>query len=64
MQKMAEEYGVSHVTVGEWKKKISKIEKCCSATASNEGLKERKTMKKCEYKKVSEALFLWFTQQR
>uniref|UniRef100_K7F690 HTH CENPB-type domain-containing protein n=1 Tax=Pelodiscus sinensis TaxID=13735 RepID=K7F690_PELSI len=27
-------------------------------------MKDRKTTKKCEYEKVSEALFLWFTQQR
>jgi transposase-like protein len=64
MHKVAEEYGVGRVTVGDWKKKRSEIEKLCSARASNEGLKERKTMKKCEYEKVSEALFLWFTQQR
>lgn len=64
MQKVAEEYGVGRVTVGDWKKKRSEIVKWCSARASNESLKERKTMKKCEYEKVSEALFLWFTQQR
>jgi hypothetical protein len=27
-------------------------------------MNDRKTMKKCEYEKVSEALFLWFTNQR
>uniref|UniRef100_K7GGY3 HTH CENPB-type domain-containing protein n=1 Tax=Pelodiscus sinensis TaxID=13735 RepID=K7GGY3_PELSI len=27
-------------------------------------MKDRKTMKKCEYEKVGEALFLWFTRQR
>jgi hypothetical protein len=64
IKKVAEEHGVARVTVGDWKKKRSEIEKWCSARASNEGLKGRKTMKKCEYEKVSEALFLWFTQQR
>jgi hypothetical protein len=41
-QKVAEEYGVGHVTVGDYKKKRTEIEKWCSARASNEGMKERK----------------------
>jgi hypothetical protein len=55
MQKVAEEYGVGRVTVGDWKKKRSEVEKWCSGRTSTEGMKERKTMKKCEYEKVSEA---------
>uniref|UniRef100_K7GBZ6 HTH CENPB-type domain-containing protein n=1 Tax=Pelodiscus sinensis TaxID=13735 RepID=K7GBZ6_PELSI len=51
-------------TVGDWKRKRSELEKWCSDRPSIAGMKDRKTMKKCEYEKVSEALFLWFTQQR
>lgn len=52
--KVAEEYGVGYITVGNWKKKRSETEKWWSARALNEGHKETKMMKKCD------ALFLWF----
>uniref|UniRef100_K7G5U3 DDE-1 domain-containing protein n=1 Tax=Pelodiscus sinensis TaxID=13735 RepID=K7G5U3_PELSI len=64
MLKIASELCVGQVTVGDWKRKRSELEKWCSDRSSIEGLKDRKTMKKCEYEKVSEALFLRFTQQR
>lgn len=54
MHKVAEEHDVGYVTVGNWKKKWSEIGKWWSARALNEGLKERKMIKKCD------ALFLWF----
>lgn len=54
MHKVAEEHDVGYVTVGNWKKKRSEIGKWWSARALNEGLKERKMIKKCD------ALFLWF----
>ena len=34
------------------------------AKASIEDLKKRRRRKECEYEEVSDALFLWFTQQR
>lgn len=61
VQKVAAECREGHVTVGDQKRK--EVEKWCSTRASNEGLKERKTMNKCKSEKVSEALYLWFTQQ-
>ncbi|XP_060616128.2 jerky protein homolog-like isoform X3 [Anolis sagrei] len=64
MQKVANEYGVARVTVGEWKKNRLEIEKWCSSRVTDGALKERKTMKKCRYEKVSEALYVWFIQFR
>lgn len=65
MQKIAAECGEGYVTVGDWKRK--EVEKWCHTRASNEGLKERKkerkTMNKWKSGKVSEALYLQFTQQ-
>jgi hypothetical protein len=49
---VAEVYSVSHVTVGNWKKKRRKTEKWCSARVSNEDLKERKTMNRKRYVKL------------
>uniref|UniRef100_K7FY89 HTH CENPB-type domain-containing protein n=1 Tax=Pelodiscus sinensis TaxID=13735 RepID=K7FY89_PELSI len=65
MLKITSELGGGE-TLGDWKRKRSELEKWCSDRSSDQssGLKDRKTMKKCEYEKVSEALFLWFTQQR
>uniref|UniRef100_K7FE06 HTH CENPB-type domain-containing protein n=1 Tax=Pelodiscus sinensis TaxID=13735 RepID=K7FE06_PELSI len=54
----------SELSVGDWKRKRSELEKWCSDQPSSAGLKDRKMMKKCEHEKVSEALFLWFTRQR
>ncbi|KAM6459279.1 jerky protein homolog-like [Liasis olivaceus] len=64
MQKVADNYGVGRVTVGDWKRKRLKIEKWCSSRVMDGALKERKMMKKCDYEKVSEALYVWFTQFR
>lgn len=62
MQKMAEEYGFSLalLVIGRGRGRISKV---VFAKASNGDLKKRRR-KECEYKKGSEALFLWFAQQR
>lgn len=52
---------VGHIAVGD----CNREEKLCSARGSNEGMQEikKKIMKKCEYGELSEALFLWLTQQ-
>jgi hypothetical protein len=60
MQNLASECGFVYVAVGDWTRR-RKIEKLCSTGASNGGHKT-KCMKKCEYVKVSEALFMWFTK--
>nr|XP_016847311.1 PREDICTED: jerky protein homolog-like isoform X1 [Anolis carolinensis] len=64
MKDVADEYGVARVTVGDWKRNRLEIEKWCSSRITDGSLKERKTMKKCDYEKVSEALYVWFTQSR
>ena len=56
--------GVGRVTVGDWKRNRAQIEKCCSERVTDKALQGRKSMKKCEYEKVSEALYLWFVQKR
>uniref|UniRef100_A0A1B6LHZ8 HTH CENPB-type domain-containing protein n=1 Tax=Graphocephala atropunctata TaxID=36148 RepID=A0A1B6LHZ8_9HEMI len=67
IKKVAAELGVGEVTVGDWKRKRSDIEKWVhqhvNASAGGSGL-PRKTMKKGEYELTSEALFLWFCQIR
>lgn len=63
MQKVADDFGVGQVTVGDWGKKRIEIEWCASRVTEG-ALKERITMKKCDYEKVSEALYVWFTQFR
>lgn len=62
--KVAQDYNVGKTTVGDWKRNRNDIEKWCSQRVTATALEDRKTMKKCEYEKVSEALYLWFTQHR
>lgn len=64
LQKVADDYGVGRVTVGDWRRNRVEIEKWCSSRLTDEAVKERKTMKKCGYEKVSEALYVWFLQFR
>ncbi|XP_062829389.1 zinc finger protein with KRAB and SCAN domains 7 [Anolis carolinensis] len=61
---VASDYGVGRVTVGDWKRHRLEIEKWCSSRVTDGALKERKTMKKCDYEKVSEALYVWYMQFR
>ncbi|KAG8198584.1 hypothetical protein JTE90_026482 [Oedothorax gibbosus] len=62
IKKVAEDLGVGTVTVGNWKRKRSELEKWCAEKANCSNLP--KTMKKCDFEKTSESLFLWFTQLR
>ncbi|XKL60101.1 hypothetical protein PGB90_001117 [Kerria lacca] len=65
--KIAEDLGVGRSTVGDWKKNRDEIERWCSVHAGSSGskpVKKRKTMKKSEYDRVSEALFIWFVEKR
>lgn len=64
IKKLAAEYGVGEVTVGDWRRNRNKIEKFSSEKCSEKWSCERKSMKKAEYEKTSEALFMWFSQQR
>ncbi|XP_071043106.1 jerky protein homolog-like [Parasteatoda tepidariorum] len=61
IKKVARDLGVGAVTVGDWKRKRNEIE-IWSAEKANCSL--RKTMKKCEFEKTSESLFLWITHLR
>jgi hypothetical protein len=58
MQKIASELNAGLVTVDDWKRKRSALDMWYCVRASSEGLKDRKTMKKCDYGKVSEALVI------
>lgn len=65
MKKLAVEYGVGEVTVGDWRRNRQKIEQFCAHHNCVEGTSQgRRSMKRAEYEKTSEALFLWFSQQR
>lgn len=60
MKKVALDYGVRCVMVGDWKKKRDEVEKWCLSRSSCDALKSHETMKKCDYKQVSDALYNWF----
>jgi hypothetical protein len=62
LRSVAKNYGVGISTVSEWRKNRKKIEQWCSVLASP--APQRKSMKKGEYNKIDETLYLWFTQQR
>jgi transposase-like protein len=63
LRSVAKNYGVGISTVSEWRKnRKKKIEQWCSVLAFP--APQRKCMKKGEYKKIQESLYLWFTQQR
>lgn len=64
LQKVADHYGVGRRTVGDWKKRRLELEKWCSSRVTETAFKDRKTMKNSDYEKVSEALYIWFTQFR
>lgn len=64
IKKLAAEYGVGEVTVGDWRRNRLKIEQFCSQACSEDSAQRRKSMKKAEYEKTSQALYLWFCQQR
>jgi hypothetical protein len=66
IRKVTSDLGVGEVTVGDWKGKRGEIKKWCSqrASVSADENASRKTMKKREFEKTSEALILWFTQMR
>jgi transposase len=57
LRSVAEDFGVGISTVSDWVKLKSKLE-------HSSKMPNRKTMKTTEYKKLNEALYLWFTQQR
>lgn len=66
LKKVARELGVGEATVWDWRKKREEIEKWCSQRSlgtSSENI-HRKTMRKGEFEKTSEALFLWFLEMR
>lgn len=64
IQKVADHYGVGRRTVGDWKKRRIELQEWSSSRVTEAGLIDRKSMKESDYKKVSEALFIWFTQFR
>lgn len=64
LKKIAADYGVGETTVGDWRRNRNKIEQFSSVKCVDLTTSDRKSMKKSEYEKTSEALFLWFSQQR
>lgn len=66
IKKVANELGVGEATVGDWKKKREEIEKWCSQRSAGMGSENvhRKTMKKGEFEKTSQALYTWFVEMK
>ncbi|KAK9753286.1 Tc5 transposase DNA-binding domain [Popillia japonica] len=62
LKNIANDLGVGVRTVAEWRKNREKLEKWCSVLSSP--TPARKSMKRGEYEKVDDSLFLWFTQNR
>ena len=63
LKKLAFEYGVGEVTVGDRHRSRSKLEVFCSNKCSDVSL-DRKSFKKSECENTGKTLFMWFTQQR
>ncbi|GBL72403.1 Jerky -like [Araneus ventricosus] len=63
LKKLAAEYGVGEVTVDDWRRNTSKLEAFSTNKCSNLSL-DRTSLKKSEYEKAGETLYMWFTQQR
>lgn len=65
LKTIADELGVSAVTVGDWKRNRAKLESWTSGkNFSPSASTSRSRMKTSEYEKTSEALFVWFCTQR
>lgn len=64
VNKVAIELNVGRSTVLGWKKTRTEIESWCVKRLCSESIEERKSMKRSEYEKVSEALYQWFRVQR
>lgn len=64
LKKIAADYGVGETTVGDWRQYRNIIEQFSSVASVNISKSDRKSMKKSDYEKTSEALFLWFSTQR
>lgn len=66
LRKVASELGVGEATVWDWKKKREDIKNWCSQRLVENGSVNsiRKTMRKGEYEKTSEALYQWFLQMK
>ncbi|KAK9751913.1 Tc5 transposase DNA-binding domain [Popillia japonica] len=62
LKNITKDLGVGVSTVAEWRKNREKLEKWCSVLSSP--IPVRKSMKRGEYEKVDNSLFLWFTQNR
>lgn len=65
IRKVANELGVGEVTVGDWKRRRQELEEWCWRSFETDSVRvKRKTMKKGEFNKTSEALFMWFLQMK
>ncbi|GBM64762.1 hypothetical protein AVEN_92086-1 [Araneus ventricosus] len=65
IKQIAKELGVGGVTAGDWRRENAKIEKWSAGDLTpDDCLKNRRTMRESDYKKTSEVLFMWFSQQR
>ena len=63
LKKLAVEHGVGEVTVGDWRRNRNKLEVFFSNKCSGVSL-DSESLKKSEYEKTGEAIFVWFIQQR
>ena len=66
MRRVANELGVGGATVWDWRKKRKELEEWCSqrSLGNTNAIALRKTMRKGDFEKTSEALFEWFLRMR
>lgn len=66
MRRVANELGVGGATVWDWRKKRKELEEWCSqrSMGNSSAIALRKTMRKGDFEKTSEALFEWFLEMR
>lgn len=62
IQKVAD--GVGRRTVGYWRKNRSELEEWYCSRVIEIDLKDRKTIKKSDFDRTSEPLYIWFVQFR
>lgn len=65
LKAIAQDLGISAVTVGDWRRNRTKLESWSSKKQFSESaVQSRSRMKESEFEKTSEALYLWFSSMR
>lgn len=64
VQKLSSELGIGVTTIKDWRKNRKNIESYSMTVEGEEGLKNRKMLKKPKFDVLDDALWIWFCQER